>query len=325
MVAVSNNKGITGSLDYNGNLQSRIMFQKLSSGWGNRAQVKKKECNYKDTFNLDLSDFTEELIPFHDHPVYQKLDLLTKQKILSCAWIVYNQKTISLETEIVNPLCVDIISAKLPGLTDPEFKLAASQIMVDESYHVLMVVSSNSVTIEKRGLDFQLNKLNFVKLMQEEQAMYSDYLSKVIIQMTTALVAEIFTSHSMETLSKDETIQPLHHDTVVAHLMDELVHGRLFTYMAQQFYKNLPRDKQEFFVSTFYKPMLWLSDVEAGNWRIMLESININGAESDAILSCLAEINIMRKKHMDYSNLILLANKIGINKGELLAAIDNKL
>lgn len=291
------------------------VLEKQVKYWQRRAQVKKEELKYDNSYDLSKNDFTEALLPFANHRNYQSESDEVKKKILSCAWIAYNKKTVALETEIVNPICLEILSGKIPGLHNEICKQIACEIMVDESYHVLMVVNSTKITRENRGLNFRLDTLNFVKRMRVEQSRYPEYWKKIIIQFITTIVAEIFTSASMSTLSRDKEIQSINRQTVYAHLMDEICHGNIFTHIAKIFYASLSPKEKQFFNQNFYKPCKWLADFELDNWKIMLASINF----CDSIEFIVDSKRLYEEKcnSMDYSKLISLGKKIGIDENDI--------
>lgn len=298
---------------------SKNLLNKLSSYWPRRAIVKKEELDFG-LFDPTKVDFIEELLPFSDHPTYQQLDSNLKNKILSSAWIAYNEKTIALETAVVNPLCVDIIYNQLPGLNNETCTKTASEIMTDEAYHVLMVVNSTKITRQNRMLYFHLEKLNLVQHMQEEQDKYPEYWQKCIIQFITALVAEIFTSKSMAALSKNTAIQPLHQKTVHAHYIDEAAHGSVFKELAKLFFARLATNEKNFFIRNILKPSQWLADPELNNWNIIFDNINVRNTR-ELIEDC-KQNYALKIRQMDHTNILNLGEELGIKKSSIEALID---
>lgn len=296
-------------------ISTMYVLEKQIKYWKRRARVKKKEPKYDGFYDLNKNDFTEILLPFADHPHYQSKSDEIKKKILACAWVAYNEKTVSLETEIVNPICIEILSGKVPGLCNDVCKQIVSEVMVDESYHVLMMVNSTKITKENRKLDFKLGKLNFVNEMKMEQSKHPEYWKKIIIQFITTISAEIFTSVSMATLSKDSSIQSINQQTVYAHLMDEICHGNIFTHIAKIFYASLSLKEKNFFNQNFCIPSKWLADFELSNWKIMLASIGF-GDSSELIGDC-QQLYRNRCYNMDYGMLVSLGEKIGIVRSDV--------
>src|SRR3712207_7065057 len=47
-------------------------------------------------------------------------------------WLMYNAKTVQIETEIVNPACLDIIQRKMPGLHAATSQHAVCEAMVED-------------------------------------------------------------------------------------------------------------------------------------------------------------------------------------------------
>jgi len=65
-----------------------------------------------------------------------------KQKILSCGWLAYNEKTVEIESKIISPVCNHIIDREIPGLEDEASRQIASDTLIDEAYHIQLVVSA---------------------------------------------------------------------------------------------------------------------------------------------------------------------------------------
>ena len=90
------------------------MLDRIANNWPRRAYVKKDEM--QPFFEEGKEDFLERLLPFRDMQQYLACTPELKSKILSCGWLMYNAKTVQIETEVVNPACLNIIQRKLPGL-----------------------------------------------------------------------------------------------------------------------------------------------------------------------------------------------------------------
>ena len=53
-------------------------------------------------FDSAKPDYLESLVPFRRHPVYESANDEMKRLALSCGWIAYNEKTIAIESKVVN-------------------------------------------------------------------------------------------------------------------------------------------------------------------------------------------------------------------------------
>jgi len=207
------------------------LLSKRINAWANRAQVK-KEGKFNTICDEDIDDFLPEFLPFVDHLIFRKLSERIKKKILSCGWIIYNEKIVQIETKIVNPICVDILSDVIPGNTYRKF---LSQTMIDESSHVPLVVISSNVTREKRNLNLALPEFNLVRDMKILEGNYSEQWQKKLIRFSTAVISEIFISDYLKLISESKQIQPLNRVPVAAHRQDELAHKGIFKYLTKFF------------------------------------------------------------------------------------------
>jgi hypothetical protein len=87
----------------------------MAASWADRAMVKKPERNLEVLYEEQKPDFVPELLPFFGHPLFVEAPEELRQKVLSCGWLAYNEKTIGIETKVISPACMHIIDGKVPG------------------------------------------------------------------------------------------------------------------------------------------------------------------------------------------------------------------
>ena len=131
-------------------LLSHLM--RIADSWPGRAAVKKQEIEIAASFHESKPDFVPGLLPFHDHPRFTAASPEQKDRVLSCGWLAYNEKTIAIENKVITPACIHVIDGEVPGSHYRECRLATSQALVDEAYHTLMLVNACQVTRKKRRL-----------------------------------------------------------------------------------------------------------------------------------------------------------------------------
>ncbi|MDH3603049.1 MAG: diiron oxygenase, partial [Candidatus Tectomicrobia bacterium] len=137
-------------IDHNA-MQAHSLLKKLTKNWPNRAQIKKDEFDEKALLDDSKDDFLTDLLPFKEHPLFLAASDEMKKKILTCGWLAYNEKTVDIEAKIITPACMRIIYGEVPGLQDTVSTHVASQTLVDEAYHVLLVNRAIQLTKERRG------------------------------------------------------------------------------------------------------------------------------------------------------------------------------
>ncbi|WP_427158970.1 diiron oxygenase [Aliinostoc sp. HNIBRCY26] len=293
---------------------SRNLLQKMGGNWHQRAQVKTKidqQSHPELIFDATKDDFRIDLLPFKSHPDFLAAPLEIQKKILSAGWIAYNEKTIDIESKVITPACNHIIYRNIPGVDDGISQEIASETLVDEAYHVLLVINACRMTRENRGLQsLRLPEFNLVRNMQIEQDCYAETWQKTLVQVATAIVSEVFISDYLDLLANDTTIQPFNRVTVATHKRDELAHAGIFKHLAKCIYSELNQQQKEFFIEVLPKPVLWFANVELRVWQAILEQIGFAKTES-VIADCAAtnEVNLLR---IDYTELIDLAQEMGI-------------
>lgn len=289
--------------------KSRELLGRIANGWGARAQVKRSELPLD--YDPSRPDFIERLLPFVDHPSYQRLDQEQKSKILSCGWLAYNEKTVAIETAIVTPACMDILEERIPGLRDETTKQVICETLVDEAYHLLLVKNANRVTRSCRNLEaVNIPMFNLVKYMEMEKAKHAEGWKKMLVQLATTVVSEIFVSDYLDLLSDDHQIQPLNRETVAAHRHDELAHSKIFKSITECFYPALTSQQKAFFADVLPKPVLWFADLELDLWHGILAQLGI--PKADEIIADSWELNKAAVERLNYSGVVRLAEDIGL-------------
>lgn len=289
--------------------RSRMLLDKLVGAWPRRAYAKKPEL--EPFFEDGKEDFLESLLPFHDMPQYQVCSPELKSKVLSCGWLMYNTKTVQIETDIVNPICLSILQREMPGLHGREPQTAVCETMVDESYHVHLVEQASRLTRHRRGLqDLIVPKFNLIHHMQRRQQEYSEPWQRRTVQFAAAVVSEIFISDYLHQLSENTEIQPFNRMTVAAHRHDELAHSPLFKCLAQLFSGELDDRERALFADVLPEPVLWFADRELDAWLAVLRQIDFPDAE-EMIRDCKGA-GLIDLDKLDYSGVLALAEEIGV-------------
>ncbi|MEU6764908.1 diiron oxygenase [Streptomyces sp. NPDC046853] len=285
------------------------MLERLATSWPRRAYVKKQEL--EPFFESDKEDFLESLLPFRHLPQYQACSPELRSRVLSCGWLMYNAKTVQIETEIVNPACLDIIKGAMPGLCSADSQKAVCETMVDEVYHVHLVEQASRLTRGRRGLDgIVIPRFNLVRHMQERLQGCSEPWQGRMIQFATAVVSEIFISDYLHLLSESQEIQSFNRMTVAAHRHDEMVHSPLFKSLAQLFSHELTEQQRAVFADVLPEPVVWFADRELDIWLSLLRQIGFPQAE-EMIQEC-RSAGAADLTTLDYSQIVTLAEEIGL-------------
>jgi hypothetical protein len=224
---------------------------------------------------------------------------------------MYNAKTVQIETEIVNPICLSILQREMPGLHGSEAQLAVCETMVDEVYHVHLVEQASRLSRSRRHLDrIAIPRFSLVQHMQRRQADFSESWQRRMVQFATAVVSETFISDYLHLLSDSEDIQPFNRMTVAAHRHDELAHSPLFQSLAQLFTAELTENERATFADLLPEPVVWFADRELDTWSVVLQQLGFPHAV--AMIQECRSLGASDLKSLDYSGIISLAQEIGI-------------
>ncbi len=297
-------------------------IERLKDSWLSRANVRKPSLDLTLDYDPRKSDYLAELLPFHDHPIYQKAPEEYKQAALSCGWIAYNEKTVAIESKIVSPACMHLIDGEVSGFPRHRHRSAVAQALTDEAFHILLVVQATSVTRQRRRLhELTLPSFDLVKSMQQHQEKHPEKWKKILIQLATAVVSEVMVSEYLSRLSNAFDIQPLNRITTEIHRRDESAHNGLFKSLGAVIYHGLNAREREFFVGALAQPSLWFASPELDVWEAMLKQIGFPDAER-MIADCRAQRRT-KDIHLDLSTLETLFADLGVENTLRSRAISN--
>ena len=295
--------------------QARALLQRLANTWGRRARVKQPELDGETLFDASTDDFLPALLPFQDHPAFLAAPDGMRTQILSCGWLAYNEKTVAIEAKIVAPACHHIIAGDVPGLHDGVSTQIASQTLVDEAYHELLVLHACQVTRARRGLGaLTLPESQLIVQMRQAQAQCSAPWQQILVHLATAIVSEVFISDYLHLLSQAMTIQPFNRLTVEAHRHDELAHGSIFKGLARCLYGSLTQHERAFFIEVLPQPVHWFANSELEVWQAMLQQIGFPA--TDTVIRDCRRANEANLARIDYADLLTLAEELGLFEGQ---------
>ena len=283
----------------------------MGRAWEDRAQVKQKQIEAGMAFSIEYDDFLDDLLPFHQHPLYEEVDDEIRTSILSAAWIAYNEKTIDIESKIITPVCNRIIYSDLPGVDTDLYRWLAAETLVDESYHILMVLNTCRACRSHRDLmHLRLPDFELIQKIDFQASQYAFEWQRDLLKLAACIVSEVFISDYLSVLSNSDTVQPINRMTTEAHRQDELAHSKIFDTLAKEIFVNLSPKEKDFFCEVLPLPVRWFASKELPAWESALNQIGFKHTR-EVIGDCQAELD-KTLMSIDYSELITLATNMGI-------------
>lgn len=188
----------------------------------------------------DLADYPVELLPFADHPKFERLPEDLRQTILSYAWLAYNQRTITAEVKVANPAFELVFGDFFPTCDIPFLKQAIRQSIVDEDFHTLLHLQAVQQTCTARGIQ-PLNHSPSISLrtLTEAQAAAHGLWEANLLVLVFAIVSEISINAHLNVIARARSIQPSHRRLATFHNRDEAAHARLLADYAVELYPRL--------------------------------------------------------------------------------------
>src|SRR5690348_16790775 len=107
----------------------RTLVQRLAAAWPRRSTIRSDMVTIESAADYDegRADYPLHMLPFHDHPDFADVSPEQRERVLTLAWIVYNQRVISAEEHVANPAFALVMRGVFPGTDDFMFRRAIQQ------------------------------------------------------------------------------------------------------------------------------------------------------------------------------------------------------
>jgi hypothetical protein len=252
------------------------------------------------------------MIPFWNHPDFEKIDDSLRQRILTWAWINYNARTIHAEEKVANPAFALIMEGIYPGTDNFDMKSVVQQSLVDEHFHSLMHYNAIEATKKVRNLTETIDlpdSITYRHLVECQSTVGDDWQRKSMV-LVWAIVSEISINAYLTLLSKNKAIQPTHSLIAKLHDIDEYAHASVLVEISKSIYVNFSSKEQEFFVRFLPMAMNAFCAQDYSMWKILLDHFKVPKAR-EIIQDC--ESDRSKKKIMrDFSGLKRVAEELCI-------------
>ncbi|MFK8333138.1 diiron oxygenase [Pseudomonas sp. BJa5] len=262
-----------------------FMLSRLSGLWKSRAAVNAGLCDFSVLeFDASRSDFSEQLLPFKNHQAWKDADVEIKSKCLSYAWIIYNLKTIYIETNVVAPACEDIIKAP-PASSCNRAVLQSVMVesLLDEALHTKMSVDACNYIYAMRGIEFlDFTDFNLVAWRNALLATCSAEWERRLTRFGIACASETLITDYLKVMAEDSSIQKICHEVTSTHARDEWSHSSVFSFAASDILRGLSERERAYFKSVVLKTVDMFANNELGAWKAAFSIVGLPGA--DAIL-----------------------------------------
>lgn len=269
-------------------MQSRVVM--LSSYWKCNATVN----NGGDpTFCIPLDeskpDFLEELLPFHSTVQWQNAGDELKQKVLTYAWVLYNHKTVYVESDLIVPVCDSIIKGEYAMDNMAEIQEITAQAMVDEAVHTQMSINASNRMLQFRNMP-QPEYMSFYLTTRRNEllSMASSDSERRLISLGIACASETLVTDYLDKIATATSVQPLCQIITAAHASDEQTHSGVFTLLLEAVITGLTDSERSIVRRSVHEAIYMFSNKELGVWHSVLQQLDFPDHE-DMLIACEVE------------------------------------
>lgn len=270
-----------------GQVVDRATLRRLANSWPRRATVRTdlEALDSPDPYDPLMPDYPPEFVPFGDHPDFLAATPEQRSRVLTLAWLNYNERVVSAEEYVANPAFAMIMHGEFPGMTDPEIRKTVQQAHIDETWHTYLHMLASQRTRDLRGITEEPDyphAVTYQRLMQAWAAAPERWHRK-LLTFVWAAVAEVSVNAYLSLLSTNETIQPLHSLVPRLHSRDESAHSSMMVEVSKALYLELTREQRAAFCAALPSALRAFSEQDYGAWRLILDHCEV--IDSDTIIS----------------------------------------
>jgi len=291
------------------------LISQLMRNWPKRSTVRGcyfDELKKQKDYNPAISDYPTEMVPFWNHPTFEKVDCEIKEKILTWAWINYNQRTIHAEEKVANPAFHLLMQGIFPGCDTFEMRSVVQQSLIDEHFHSLMHYNAIEATKRVRDLTDTIHfpdSITYRELVKA-QSEVSEKWKKQSMVLVWAIVSEISINAFLSLLSGSKTIQPIHSLIAKLHDIDEYSHSSVLIEITKSIYVRMNREQQDFFIKYLPSALKAFIAQDYSVWTNILEHYNVKGIKE--IIGDSKNIKSNDSLIRDFSGLRKISNDLNI-------------
>ncbi len=229
------------------------VLRRIADSWPRRATIRTDldRVATPEEYDESLPDYPERLLPFAQHPLYLAASPQARQRVLTLAWLVYNERVITAEEKVANPTFAMIMAGVFPGADSVHAKRAVQQTHVDEVWHTYMHMVAMQRTREVRAVADEPvypHTVTFRRLLAAE-AQASERWERDLLKLVWTTVSEISVNAYLELLSRDESVQPLHALVPRLHARDESAHSSVMVEVAKGLYTHMNGEQRRAFLT----------------------------------------------------------------------------
>ncbi len=268
------------------------VLRRIADSWPRRATIRTDLDRIAEPEEYDetLPDYPVRLLPFAEHPLFLAATPEQRQKVLTLAWLVYNERVIAAEEYVANPTFAMIMHGAFPGAEGVHLKRAVQQTHVDEVWHTYMHMVAMQRTREIRAVTDEPaypHTVTYRRLLQAD-AQATEKWERDLLKLVWTTVSEISVNAYLELLSRDETVQPLHALVPRLHARDESAHSSVMVEVAKALYVHLNEEQRRAFTEHLPRALHAFVEQDFEVWPGILRAAGIEHAD-EIVADCRAQ------------------------------------
>jgi len=292
------------------------LIRKLVANWPRRTTIRSDKFPWPEAspehYEAARPDYPIHLVPFRDHPLYREVSDAQHARVLTLAWLSYNERTILAEEHMANPAFTMIMHGKFAGADDHFVRQSIQHALIDEHFHTLIHMNAMADTRRLRALPDDWHSPDSVtrRSMLEDCARAVEPWERQLVILAYAVVAEISVNAYLDLLSADETIQPMHKLITYLHNRDEFAHGQLIVEVIKLLFIRMSAREQAFFCKMFPRALRAYASHDFSAWRSILRYVGV--ARGDEIVADCEHDASSQLLVRDFSGLQRVATELDI-------------
>lgn len=251
-------------------------LRRIGAAWPRRATVRTNMASITEEGGYDpaVADYPSRFLPFEEHPDFVAAEPEQRERVLTLAWLAYNERVVTAEEYVANPTFVKIVHGVFPGAEDPFVREVVQQAHIDETWHTYLHMIAMRRTRELRAVTAEPahpHSVTYRELLAAQGEASGEW-ERDLLALVWTIVSEISVNAYLELLSRDQRIQPLHSLVTRLHSRDESAHGPVMMEVAKRLYARFDATQREMFRRVVPKALTAFVVQDYDLWPLVLRA-----------------------------------------------------
>lgn len=225
--------------------ETHLAYSSSFNRWDTKSSVRSSPDRVEGASLRDATLFADDLVPILSHEFFWNEGLELREKVRLSHLERYLKFTLTLETDAVNPVILNIARARDRLVLPPEMRQDAFRMYVDEAYHANFTYSLLRLLERERGISADVVEIPFflqrlAKIADGTPADLRHHLITIFVS-----ISELLITGTLNSVPRHETVADPIRLSINDHAADEARHHAFFAVYLPYYWDSLSHSEQQ--------------------------------------------------------------------------------